>query len=71
MSLFFDGRGESFLNHAEEVELWGRVANLEPILRASGPVLHMDPLAREVCMGAGNDPIYGLRRRGEHLASPP
>ena len=57
---FFNGKGETLLNYAEEVDLWGRVANPEPIRRASALVLHMDPVAREVCMGAGNDRIMAL-----------
>ena len=51
------GRGESFANYAPEVELWNRVTNLDPIKRASAVVLHISPVAREVCVAADNDQL--------------
>ena len=51
------GRGGSFSNYAEEVELRYQVANLDPAKRASAPILKMGTVARRVCIPAGSDEI--------------
>ena len=42
----FGGKGESFSNHAQKIELWSHAANLGPSRRASDLVLNLDPVAR-------------------------
>ena len=41
-----DGKGESSSNYAQEVELWRRVTNLEPLQMALVLILNMAPVAR-------------------------
>ena len=53
--LLYDGKEEPFANSAQEAGLQSRVANLAPVNRASALVLHMDPVAREVCVAVGSD----------------
>ena len=40
-----DRKGESLSNYAQDVELWCRVTNLEPLRKASAEILDMDPVA--------------------------
>ena len=56
-SLFFGGKGVPFSNNAQEVELWGQVANLEPVNRAPAFLLLADPAAPEERIAAGSDEI--------------
>ena len=53
----FDGKGESFSNYIQDVELCHRVTDLEPVKGASALILNMGPVARGVCMAAGSDKI--------------
>ena len=39
---FFDGNGESFVNYAQEAEIWLQVANSSSAKRASALILNMD-----------------------------
>ena len=66
---FFDGQGASFSNYAQEVELLSRTTNLGTVKRASALVLKADPVAREVCMGAGSDQKNGPGWRDEDHAT--
>ena len=58
--LSLDGRGEFSSNYGRQVELRRHVTNLDPAARASALILHMDAVARHVCMAAGGNVIAGL-----------
>ena len=54
---FFNGKGGSSSNDAQKVESGNGATDLEPLKRASAPVLNMGPAARGVCVAAGDDQI--------------
>ena len=54
---FFDWRGNSFSNSAREVGKWRQLADLEPVMGVSVLILHMDPVARKVCLAAGRGEV--------------
>ena len=51
----FDGKGSSFLDYEQRVISWNRTTDIHPDKRASLLVLHMDPIARQVCLHSGGD----------------
>ena len=53
----FDRKGESSANYAQQVALWREVTNLGPAKRASALILHLDTVARNVCVAAESDAI--------------
>ena len=54
---FLDGKGESYSNIAQDVELRSHAANFGPMRKASALTLNVGPVARQVCMVAGSDQI--------------
>ena len=52
---FFDRKGESVSNYAQEVELRSHVANVGTIKRTSALILNADPVESGACMAAEND----------------
>ena len=51
----FDGKGASFLDYEQRVILWNRATEIHPDTGASLLVLHMHPVARQVCLHSGGD----------------
>ena len=55
----FEGKEESFLGYAMEVDLRSKVARLEEGKRASALVFQMEPIARDACMALGSGQPMG------------
>ena len=51
----FDGKGSSFQDYEQRVALWHRTTDIPADRRASQLVLHMEPLARQICLQNGGD----------------
>ena len=56
----FDGKRNSFLNYEEKVLIWRNISPLPPEQKASHLLLHMNDVARKVCLSVGKDVVGNL-----------
>ena len=51
----FDGKASSFLDYEQRVQLWLNTTEIPEEKRATSLLLHMDTVARQVCLNSGGD----------------
>ena len=56
----FDGKRSSYLNYEEKVLIWKNISPLQADQKAPHLLLHMNDVARKVCLTVGKDAIGNL-----------